>query len=158
LERVWPKLDSIDNLYVFDKHLRNRLGVISFRIDDLHYNLAVKLLNDRYGIQVRGGCSCAGTYGHYLLEVSYENSRSITDKISLGDMTFKPGWIRMSFHPTMTDQEIDYIMHALKELSLNHKVWAKEYEYCSRTNEFRHVNELTTETDMVNYWFSNPLL
>ncbi|MDZ7846599.1 MAG: hypothetical protein U5L96_07440 [Owenweeksia sp.] len=54
---------------------RQRLGVISFYIDDLHYNVGVKMLNDRFGIQTRGGCSCAGTYGHYLLNVSPSRRR-----------------------------------------------------------------------------------
>ena len=71
----------------------------------MHYNLAVQLLNDKFGIQVRGGCSCAGTYGHILLNVEKEQSCLITDKINSGDLTTKPGWVRMSIHPTMTNNE-----------------------------------------------------
>ena len=74
MERVWSRILAIPNLHVLAPQHRDRLGIVSFYIDGLHYNLGVRLLNDRYGIQVRGGCSCAGTYGHYLLRVSQELS------------------------------------------------------------------------------------
>ena len=72
-EIVWPRLLKIDNLHVLAENISERLGIYSFYIDDLHFNLVVQLLNDRFGIQVRGGCSCAGTYGHILLEVDKKN-------------------------------------------------------------------------------------
>ncbi|MEL7121821.1 MAG: aminotransferase class V-fold PLP-dependent enzyme, partial [Bacteroidota bacterium] len=109
LERIFDRFDKLPNLHVLAGHHKKRLGVISFYIDNLHYNLGVKLLNDRYGIQVRGGCSCAGTYGHYLLHVDPRRSKSITDEISMGNLLNKPGWIRMSIHPITTDEELDYI-------------------------------------------------
>ncbi|MEL6989420.1 MAG: aminotransferase class V-fold PLP-dependent enzyme, partial [Bacteroidota bacterium] len=61
LNIIWRKLDQIPNLHILGNSHRNRLGVISFYIDGLHYNLGVKMLKDHFGIQVRGGCSCAGT-------------------------------------------------------------------------------------------------
>lgn len=158
LNLIWPTLESIDNLHILADNLKDRLGVISFYIEDLHYNLAVKLLNDRFGIQVRGGCSCAGTYGHYLLEVSYEKSKRITETISLGDMTNKPGWIRMSIHPTMTDEEVIFIVKAIKELSANHKAWAIDYNYCNKSNEFTHKEGTCGELELVDKWFSNALV
>ncbi|MFT4535233.1 MAG: selenocysteine lyase/cysteine desulfurase [Saprospiraceae bacterium] len=158
LEIAWPKLSSIDNLHILADTHKDRLGVISFYIEDLHYNLAVKLLNDRFGIQVRGGCSCAGTYGHYLLEVSYEKSESITQTISLGDMTNKPGWIRLSLHPTMTDEEVRFICDAIKELALNHNAWAIDYKYCNKANEFSHKDGSCGESELVEEWFSKSLV
>ena len=95
-------------------------------------------MNDRYGIQVRGGCSCAGTYGHILLDVNKDQSSSITNKIDDGDLTTKPGWIRMSIHPTMTDNEVRFIMDAIEELSKHHKDWAVDYIYNNHTNEFKY--------------------
>lgn len=154
LEMVWKELDTIPNLHILADNIRDRLAVISFYIDGLHYNLGVKLLNDKYGIQVRGGCSCAGTYGHYLLQVSHESSKSITDKINLGDLSFKPGWIRMSFHPTTTNEEIQYILNAIKALSHHHQEWAAEYKYDAKTNEYRHKQFQSTEHEMVDSWFS----
>ncbi|MBC7886190.1 MAG: aminotransferase class V-fold PLP-dependent enzyme [Saprospiraceae bacterium] len=157
LTRVWKKFAGIPNLRVLaDKH-KNRLGVVSFYIDDLHFNLAVKLLNDRYGIQMRGGCSCAGTYGHYLLEVSFEKSKILTDEISSGFLANKPGWIRMSVHPTTTDAEMDEILDALEQLCIHHKTWAKDYVYDSHNNEFRHQSGPVMEETLVNTWYNCSL-
>jgi len=85
------------------------------------------LLNDKFGIQVRGGCSCAGTYGHYLLNIDQNQSRQITDLIDQGDLTEKPGWIRVSLHPTMTDKEVEYIGQSIIELAEKHLDWRDEY-------------------------------
>lgn len=157
LEKIWARFDGLPKLHVLANQHRHRLGVISFYIEDLHYNLGVKLLNDRFGIQVRGGCSCAGTYGHYLLHVTEEYSHDITDRIDHGDLTAKPGWIRMSIHPVMTDAEIDYILDAIEELYHRHEEWGKEYTYSVHTNEFSHPKELTEATDRVDEWFSREL-
>ena len=154
LEMIWHRLSKIPNLRVLADQHKDRLGVISFYIKDLHFNLAVKILNDRFGIQMRGGCSCAGTYGHYLLEVSYDKSKLLTDEISKGFLANKPGWVRMSIHPTMTNKEIDYILDALDELCLHHKEWATDYIYNVHTNEFKHIAEPQTEMKLVEEWFS----
>jgi hypothetical protein len=96
------------------------------------------LLSDRFGIQVRGGCVCAGTYGHYLLNVSQERSRKITEKINNGDLSEKPGWVRLSLHPTMTGDELSYIINAIRQIELHRREWALDYSYISHTNEFRY--------------------
>lgn len=154
LDIIWPGLKKIHNLHILADNVPDRLGVISFYIEGLHYNLGVKLLNDRYGIQVRGGCSCAGTYGHYLLGVSYEQSHNITSKINLGDLSEKPGWIRLSIHPTMTDEEAHLLVEALTALAANHEVWSKEYAYDLHTNEFyRKGNGLPTVEEITKEWF-----
>jgi selenocysteine lyase/cysteine desulfurase len=114
----------------------------------------VKLLNDRFGIQVRGGCSCAGTYGHYLLHVSPQYSQSITEKINTGDLSDKPGWIRLSLHPVMTDAELRYILDAIVELAANHQAWAKDYKYHNRSNEFVCDLPHIREQELVHEWFN----
>ena len=156
--RLFETLSPIPNLHILADNLQHRLGVFSFYIDNLHYNLGVKILSDRYGIQVRGGCSCAGTYGHYLLEVSYQKSKSITDMINHGDHTLKPGWIRLSIHPTMTDNELEYIITAIKELAQNFESWASDYSYNSKTNEFYHKNKPCSSATLVESWFSKSLI
>ncbi|MFT4612575.1 MAG: selenocysteine lyase/cysteine desulfurase, partial [Gammaproteobacteria bacterium] len=93
---VFTSLASEENLHILAGQHQDRHGVISFYIEDLHFNLGVKLLNDRFGIQTRGGCSCAGTYGHFLLHVDQQTSNELTQEISIGDLIRKPGWIRMS--------------------------------------------------------------
>lgn len=157
VKRLFDELSSIPNLHILADNLKERLGVFSFYIDDMHYNLGVKILNDRYGVQVRGGCSCAGTYGHYLLHVSYQKSKSITDQISLGDNTHKPGWIRLSIHPTMTDEELETSIEAVKELAENFNEWAEDYSYDSKTNEFYFKDKPCTSPALVDSWFNKSL-
>ena len=136
---VWPSLNNIPNLHVLAKNISERLCIYSFYIDDLHYNLGVQLLNDKFGIQTRGGCSCAGTYGHYLLNVDYNTSCSITNNIEEGILDSKPGWIRMSLHPIMTNKEVNFIISSIQELCKNHKEWSKDYRYNRKSNDFSFV-------------------
>ncbi len=153
IDYVFDRLGNLQNLHILAGQHKNRLGVISFYIDGLHFNLGVKLLNDRYGIQTRGGCSCAGTYGHYLLHVDQEMSNYLTDKISAGDLIQKPGWIRMSIHPTTTNAEIQYVCDAVEALAQNHADWAKDYTYDKCSNEFTHANSVPGGDEMIKGWF-----
>ena len=141
VEKIFAKFSLVSNIHILASEIKDRLGVLSFYIDNLHFNLGVKLLNDRFGVQVRGGCSCAGTYGHYLLNVEKEFSNQITSKIDQGDLTEKPGWIRMSIHPTMSDQELDYILDAILAVASNYPAWCSDYEYCPAGNSFIHNAE-----------------
>jgi len=150
---AFDALEKIDELHILANHIRHRLGIISFYIDHLHFNLACKLLNDKFGIQLRGGCACAGTYGHFLLDVSHDQSHRITERINFGDLSQKPGWIRLSLHPTMTDKELLFILDAISEVQKNHLTWGKAYIYNPKTNEFRHINEPEDKTERVCDWF-----
>jgi selenocysteine lyase/cysteine desulfurase len=141
-------------LHILAGDHQNRLGVISFYIDDLHFNLGVKMLNDRFGIQTRGGCSCAGTYGHFLLHVDEAQSNALTSKIDSGDLILKPGWIRMSIHPTSTSAEIQFVTNAITAMAANHTEWANDYTYNNFTNEFTHKKASHFEKDLVESWFS----
>ena len=152
---IWSKFTELDNVHVLAANFPNRLGVYSFYIDNLHFNLAVQLLNDKYGIQVRGGCSCAGTYGHILLNVAQEQSCAITTKINDGDLTSKPGWVRMSIHPTMTDKEMHYIMNAIDFIAKNHDEMGEDYSYNGASNEFIYKEEIYAQKnkDRAISWF-----
>jgi selenocysteine lyase/cysteine desulfurase len=151
-----PGLRSINGVQILANNVDDRLGVISFYHPEIHFNLFVKLLNDRFGIQTRGGCACAGTYGHFLLEVSYDQSREITEKINHGDLSEKPGWVRWSLHPTMTDQEVHDILHAVREISQHFREWAEDYIYLPKKNEFIHHShaDAPLEEGMMENWFS----
>ena len=151
---IFDRLNNVENISILAKEHQDRLGVISFYITDLHFNLGVKLLNDKFGIQTRGGCSCAGTYGHFLLHVDQETSHELVCQISSGDLIKKPGWIRMSIHPTTTNKEIEYVCESILSLSKNHKNWSKDYNYIPKTNEFIHKNALSIENEIINNWFS----
>ncbi len=152
-ERMFLGLSQIPGLVVLAEAHRERLPIFSFYVENVHYNLIVKLLNDRYGIQVRGGCSCAGTYGHYLLHVDPATSAEITDKIDHGDLSAKPGWVRVSLHPTTTDAEVDLVVEALREIARNHAAWGADYEYSTRTNEFHHKASRVNGREDVRGWF-----
>lgn len=153
LKKAFDRLNKIPNVNILADNMHERLGVISFYIDNLHYNLGVKLLNDLFGIQTRGGCACAGTYGHYLLDVSYEDSHKITQLINHGDLSMKPGWIRASLHPTMTDQELETLLHGIEVVAEDHKTLQKDYIYNKKTNEFNHQSEPEDKTSFVAPWF-----
>ena len=148
---IFQELQKIPGLFILAGNCEKRLGIFSFYIAKVHYNLVVKLLNDVYGVQMRGGCSCAGTYGHYLLHVGPHKSKRITEKISYGDLSEKPGWIRFSIHPTTTNTEIEYILNAIKGTVRDVHKLEKDYIYSPHTNEFRHRNESPKN---VNSWFT----
>ena len=154
VDYVFSNLENIPNIKILAAQHQDRLGVISFYIEDLHFNLGVKLLNDKFGIQTRGGCSCAGTYGHFLLHVDQETSHQLIDEIALGDLLRKPGWIRMSIHPTTTNEEIKFVCESIKELARNHKEWSKDYIYDKNSNEFVHRYAKPLEKEMVEKWFT----
>jgi selenocysteine lyase/cysteine desulfurase len=149
--RVFPALDGIPRVHLLARGFPHRLPKFSFYIENLHYNLVVRLLNDRFGIQARGGCSCAGTYGHYLLHVDPARSRAITDLIDHGDLSLKPGWVRLSFHPTTTDEEIEFCIDAVRQVVEHAEAWSADYVYSPVTNEYAH-RHATTDVP-VRQWF-----
>jgi selenocysteine lyase/cysteine desulfurase len=105
-------------------------------------------MNDRFGIQTRGGCSCAGTYGHILLQIDFHESKRITDKIDIGDWSEKPGWVRISVHPTMTDNEIDFIIDAITEIINRYEDWMKDYKFDPHKGEFEPIKGSNFSIDL----------
>jgi selenocysteine lyase/cysteine desulfurase len=146
-------LKKIKGLNILADNIEERLGAFSFYVDNIHYNLIVKLLNDRFGVQVRGGCSCAGTYGHYLLHMGPDRSKYITDKIDQGDLSEKPGWVRMSIHPSTTNDDLYFITGAIKDIVKNISVYEKDFKYSSSKNEFFNIKANGEESD-IKYWFN----
>ena len=98
--------------------------------------------------------SCAGTYGHYLLHVDPNRSKIITDKIDQGDLSEKPGWVRMSIHPTMTDEELKTIIEGVSQIVLNIDEWSRDYIYDKTKNEYFHKNSNNTELNKIKSWFT----
>ncbi|REE83007.1 selenocysteine lyase/cysteine desulfurase [Lutibacter oceani] len=150
---VFEKLTKIPNLNILAAQHTDRLGIFSFFIKNVHFNLIVKLLNDRFGVQTRGGCSCAGTYGHFLLHVDQQTSKNIEKKILEGCMVERPGWVRMSIHPTITNEEVLYVCESIKQVVENCELWGKDYEYDAVKNEFIHKTAKPIEIEIVNNWF-----
>jgi len=153
VRRMMTGLRGIPEIRILAVNSEHRLGIISFYHPELHFNLIVKLLSDRYGIQARGGCACAGTYGHFLLEVSYDRSHHITEMINHGDLSEKPGWVRVSLHPVMTDSEVDYFLSALKEIVQNYGEWKNDYIYNPKRNEFEHRSRIGLKPGWLEKWF-----
>ncbi|MFA6455452.1 MAG: aminotransferase class V-fold PLP-dependent enzyme [Bacteroidota bacterium] len=150
---MFSQMRAIPHLKLLADSVEDRLCMFSFYFDNIHYNLVVKILNDRFGIQARGGCSCAGTYGHYLLHVDQQHSKSITDKIDAGDLSEKPGWVRISLHPTTTNNEVRQITEALTQIEQHIALWQKDYIYNPHSNEFHHKNEDGALAAMTEKWF-----
>lgn len=137
------EMRTIPGMNILADNIAGRLGIASFYHDTVHYNLLVKLLNDRFGIQARGGSSCADTYAYYLLHMNPDE----------GEPTEKPGWIRLSVHPTMTVAEMHYIADALRNIIDNAGEWGKDYTYSYATNEFTHTRANGNMGARVKTWF-----
>ncbi len=136
-QTVFESLEKIENLHILAGQHKERQSIFSFFIEDVHYNLVVALLNDLFGIQARGGCSCAGTYGHYLLNLNYEKSHQITRMIDLGNFEERPGWVRISFHPTDTTEQIRYVMDSIAYIAREARQLAKEYTQVKGSHLFK---------------------
>jgi selenocysteine lyase/cysteine desulfurase len=110
-----PNLKLLGNLEV------PRLPIVSFRIRHgdhlLHHELVVALLNDLFGIQARGGCSCAGPYGHRLLGIRPDRARDVSEQAGRGWFGIKPGWVRLSFNYVITDTVADFLIEAVDLLA-----------------------------------------
>ena len=150
---IFSRLTKLENIKILEADVTKRLGVISFIVVGKHYNLIVKLLNDRFGIQMRGGCSCAGTYGHILLNIDKPRSDAILDSIRSGDLAGKPGWIRLSIHPTMTNAEINFILDAIETTISRIDEWEKDYYYDPHSNEYFYKGMETEVQRMIAGWF-----
>ncbi|WP_199608849.1 aminotransferase class V-fold PLP-dependent enzyme [Flocculibacter collagenilyticus] len=138
------ELTKNERVLMLEDKAQERLCIVSFYVLGMHHNLIVKILNDRFGIQTRGGCSCAGTYGHILLQVDPSMSKKITEQIDSGDLTEKPGWVRVSLHPTTSDQEARAIVSAINQTIENADLWAQDYFFNPSSGEFKHRNEQTS--------------
>ena len=136
---VFERLKGNDKINILAGNLQYRFGVFSILIGNLPHELAVKMLNDRFGIQTRGGCSCAGTYGHYLLQIDHQKSDEIIGRLEEGTCESKPGWVRFSIHPTTTNDEIKFLCDSIISLSENSKDWEKDYS--KEAGKYVHKNE-----------------
>ncbi|MEX6625705.1 aminotransferase class V-fold PLP-dependent enzyme [Tenacibaculum salmonis] len=147
-------LENLEGVKILAPNHKERLSIFSFYYEKHHFNLVVKLLNDRFGIQTRGGCSCAGTYGHFLLNVDQNTSNKIKDKILEGCNTDKPGWVRLSIHPTITDDEVQFICNSLITLTKNIEEWSKDYQYNIIKNDYTHISAQPIEKLLIADWFT----
>ncbi|MBI5058254.1 aminotransferase class V-fold PLP-dependent enzyme [candidate division KSB1 bacterium] len=125
-----------ENLIVLGNLESKRLGVVSLIFQGLHHNLAATLFNDLYGIQVRGGCMCAGPYGHLLLHIDEQHSSEIRCRLDEGHIGEKPGWVRIGFSPTVSEEEFQVLLEAVDHISKNGKRYESQYELSDQTGEW----------------------
>jgi selenocysteine lyase/cysteine desulfurase len=117
IERAIASWSANPNIKILGNFDAERLSIVSFVVVDgdryLHHNFVVALLNDLFGIQSRGGCSCAGPYGHRLLGIDIETSLEYEREISRGCEGIKPGWVRVNFNYFISQQVFDFIVEAV---------------------------------------------
>ncbi|MBL7259739.1 aminotransferase class V-fold PLP-dependent enzyme [Paractinoplanes lichenicola] len=120
-----------------------RLPIVSFQIRAgehyLHHNYVVALLNDLFGIQARGGCSCAGPYGHRLLGIGPELSRRFENEIEAGWEGIKPGWSRLNFAYFLSDAVADYLASAVSLIASGGARLLTDYRFNPMTGQWRHL-------------------
>jgi selenocysteine lyase/cysteine desulfurase len=132
-----PNLEILGNLEA------ERLSIVSFVVRSpggryLHHNFVVALLNDLFGIQARGGCSCAGPYGHRLLGIDIERSHEFEREIARGCEGIKPGWTRVSFNYFVSEAVFRYIVEAVDLVAKEGSRLLHLYRFEPTTGLWRH--------------------
>jgi len=118
-----------------------RLSIISFHLGKekpLHHNFAVRLLNDLFGIQARGGCSCAGPYGHHLLGIGEEKSDEYFCVVTHDNEGIKPGWIRVNFNYFISEESFQFIVDAVEFVAKYGICFLPLYTFSIKTGLWEH--------------------
>ena len=132
-----PRIELLGNLEA------KRLSILSFMLrgptgKHLHHNFVVALLNDLFGIQSRGGCSCAGPYGHRLLGIDLARSRAFEAEITHGCEGIKPGWVRINFNYFFSDIVVDYLISAVDFVAQQGHLFLTDYRFDPDSGLWRH--------------------
>ena len=134
-----PSMEILGNLDA------ERLSIVSFVVrapsgSYLHHNFVVALLNDLFGIQSRGGCSCAGPYGHQLLGIELERSHEFEREIAVGCEGIKPGWVRVNFNYFLSEEVFDYVVEAVRLVASDGWRMLGEYRFDAARGLWHHSN------------------
>jgi len=143
---VWRKNERI---VLLGHPTARRLPIVAFLVRDadggiVHHRLVTRLLSDRFGIQAREGCSCAGPYGHRLLNVDRTLSEDIRRQIHAGRILAKPGWTRLNFCHLLDDRSADTIIEAVDRLPEAADRLAAQYRADPATGNFFHIDTVGT--------------
>jgi selenocysteine lyase/cysteine desulfurase len=148
-ERLWRRVlarwEPHPRIEILGSHQARRLAVISFRVRHgggqyLHHNFVVALLNDLFGIQARGGCSCAGPYGHRLLAIGPARSHALREEIGHGCEGIKPGWTRVNLNYFISTATADYIADAVELIAADGYRLLPAYRFDPHTGLWRHAS------------------
>jgi len=142
LQRAIASWSSNEKLTILGNQHAFRLSIVSFVVRHrnayLHHNFVVTLLNDLFGIQSRGGCSCAGPYGHRLLGIDLDRSKEFEREIVRGCEGIKPGWIRVNFNYFLSDIELAYLVDAIHLVANDGWRLLPHYDFDPDTGAWRH--------------------
>jgi selenocysteine lyase/cysteine desulfurase len=147
LERAREAWRSHPSIQILGNADADRLSIVSFVITRpggryLHHNVVVAILNDLFGIQARGGCSCAGPYGHRLLGIDIERSQEFEREIASGCEGIKPGWVRVSFNYFISDEVFRYIVDAVSLIADHGYKLVPQYRFSPDTGLWVHESGL----------------
>ena len=156
VKKEFSNSSKIVPVALFDEE--NNLPIVSLNIKNgkswLHPRYIVKLMNDLFGIQTRAGCSCAGPYGHTLLGIGEDISLRYKKAIDKGDMGLKPGWVRVSFHYLMDNDEILFICDALRIVAEHGELFLSLYDFDIKSGAWKNR---TSEDDPVFFSIDEAL-
>ncbi len=142
IRRAIDSWSQNDTIQILGNPKADRLSIVSFviRFGDryLHHNYIVALLNDLFGIQARGGCSCAGPYGHRLLGINLETSRRLERQIGRGCEVIKPGWVRVNFNYFISEEEFRFIVEGVHLIAEHGWRLLPHYRFEADTALWRH--------------------
>ena len=146
LKKFQDCFKDVDEMVLFGpQDPERKINIIPFNIKHndryLHPKFVTSLLNDLFGIQSRAGCLCAGPYGHILLEVDEDLSEKYKSCVAMkGYEGVKPGWVRINIHYTMSEEEFQYIVFALKFIIKHGAKFLDKYEFNLSTGAWKHVD------------------
>jgi selenocysteine lyase/cysteine desulfurase len=140
----WGENDNIEILGNLDA--ARRVGIMSFNLRDdqghyLHHKFVTALLNDLFGIQSRAGCSCAGPYGHRLLNIDLDTSERYRNVVQEGHCGMKPGWCRVGLHWVMDDAEANYVIDAVHFIADHGSRFLRLYDFDLSTGTWSHKQD-----------------
>ena len=142
IRRAIERWDRHADVEVLGNPDADRLSIVSFVIRFrgryLHHNYVVALLNDVFGIQARGGCSCAGPYGHDLLGIDLETSHKFEDEVMHGCEGIKPGWVRVNFNYFISETVFEFIVRAVEMVAERGWTLLPYYTFDTHTGLWRH--------------------
>jgi len=134
------KIPSLQLLGTYNENTQT--PIISFNIKHkdriLHPRLATKLLNDLFGVQSRAGCSCAGPYGHILLNINEDASNLYRKSILEGYDGIKPGWVRINIHYTFTREDVDFLLKAISFIARKGHLFLHKYAFDLMSAEWKY--------------------
>ncbi|HLO36330.1 MAG TPA: aminotransferase class V-fold PLP-dependent enzyme, partial [Candidatus Deferrimicrobium sp.] len=143
IHRAIERWERNPNIQILGSHSLPRLSIVSFVVRHagryLHHNFVVALLNDLFGIQSRGGCSCAGPYGHRLLGIDIDSSHEFQREIARGCEGIKPGWVRVNFNYFLSEAVFEFILDAVDLVATDGWRLLPEYRFEAATGLWRHV-------------------